>query len=102
DARPCPFRVRAGAAVAAAEADGATELAGQEITFDLGLCHALGIAVAPRLLDVLVDLAEPPSVRVFGVGVEHDAGIAGVRASLDRHEVEGVELAAGSAEKASK
>jgi hypothetical protein len=102
DAGSGAFGGRAGAAILATEPDGATELAAKEVTFDLCLGGALAIAVDLCLLDVLVDLLQASPVHIFRLGVEHDAGIAGVRTSLDGDEVEGMEFATRSAEKASE
>src|SRR5918994_6295911 len=72
-----PLGGRRGPSVAAMEADGARELANEEVAFGVCLQLSLGVLERARLLDVVVDLGEAPAVGVFGSWVEHFAGIAG-------------------------
>src|SRR5215210_334417 len=78
-ARPRALRARAGASIATAEADRASQLAGEEVALGLRLCDAFAVREQPRLLDIVVDFVESPPVRRLGVRVEEDAGICARR-----------------------
>lgn len=93
DAGSGALGIRARAPIAAAHTDGAGELTGDEVTLGFRLCGAPGISAGAGLLEVLLDIGEPPPVRLFGSSIQHRAGITGVGSSLDRHEIEHVDLA---------
>src|SRR5215210_2319300 len=63
--------------VSAVKADGARELSNEKVAFRVCLRLSLGVLEGARLLDVVLDLGEAPTVGVFGPRVEHLAGIAG-------------------------
>lgn len=75
DARPGPLRRRAGAAIAATEANRARQLANQELAFGSGLRDPPEVCHGSGFVDVLVDLDEPPPVGFFGAGVEERSRI---------------------------
>src|ERR671910_1788125 len=65
--------------IATAQPDGARELSEQEVAFGIGLGGPFAVPGGPRLVDVLVDLGETPTVRLLGPGVEHRTGVARTR-----------------------
>src|SRR5262245_11351757 len=57
---PGPFRCRARTALAPTESDGPREFAEQEVALRVGLRLPLGVPYGTGVLDVFVDLGEPP------------------------------------------
>jgi hypothetical protein len=69
------------AAIASSESDGAGQFACEEVAFGLRLRHPRSIPKGSRLLQIVLNLCEPPAVRVLRAGVEHLAGIARISKS---------------------
>ena len=67
---PGAFGRGSGSTTPTAQADRAGQFSNQEVAFGGGLRRTFDIAGYLRLLEVLVDLDEPPTVRVLGSRVE--------------------------------
>ena len=102
DAGSGTFRVRARPSISATQTDCPYDFTRNEVMFGLSLCRPLIIPEFPCLFDILVDLDEPAPIRLLCLSVEHYASVAGVETYPNRDEVQHVELAPGSAEKASE
>ena len=55
------------------------QLAHDEVTLGIRLCGPFRSPHGPRLLDVRLDLDKPPAIRLFGLRIEHLAGIQSTR-----------------------
>ena len=65
-----------GASTASAEPNRARQLAREEVAFGLCLRHPRCISQGSRLLQIVLNLGEPPAVRLLRARIEHFAGIA--------------------------
>lgn len=77
DGGPGPFGGGSGVPVAAAESDGPGEFVDQEVAFELGLLPPGDVVVGAGVLDVLLDLGEPPPVHLLGAVVQEGTGVTG-------------------------
>ena len=67
---PGPLRRRCGSAIATAQADRLRQLANEEVALGVGLRSPLDVSECTRLVDVIVDLREAPTVRTLGPCIE--------------------------------
>ena len=71
------FRRGVSGAIATTESNRTRKFTDEEVAFRFGLSSLFIIADCLRLLDVLRDLGETPSVRLPGLSIEEHVGIKG-------------------------
>lgn len=82
DAHAGAFGVGRGAPVAAAEPDRSGQLLGEGVDLELGACGALAVVPALGLVELVLEVSEPPPVGGLRLHVEQHAGVV-VRVAAD-------------------